>query len=332
VELFRYYLGILVLAAVLPESHLDWLRLIIPTDFGWIARLFFTLVITILFIRVWSFRLQRHNRVDNPLVNQPDNPVDDRLVNQFPPHLLNLVLCQLTSLPFNPLLDHLVNQSEFLLGSHSHFLPSNQPNSSPSQQPSAQPTSQPTSLPTISPSCQPSCQPTKKPTVRPSYAPSNQPTCRPSCQPTKQPTGRPSGQPSRVPSGQPSRVPSGHPSSQPTRRPRAQPSSLPSRRPSSQPSSQPTLQPSTVPTSRPSSQLTPHPSSFQSFPSVISNLFMQLVSGSAITGYDGDNGPATSAHFSNNFIWVDSTGNNVYIPDSNARIRKVNTVSGIVSA
>jgi sugar lactone lactonase YvrE len=93
--------------------------------------------------------------------------------------------------------------------------------------------------------------------------------------------------------------------------------------PSSQPSQQPTSRPS-IPTSQPSSSPSYH--LIDKDP----NLFMELIGGSAMFGFDGDGGPATSALFKLPGIpWVDSVGS-IYIPDvNNARIRKIQ--NGIIS-
>jgi hypothetical protein len=101
------------------------------------------------------------------------------------------------------------------------------------------------------------------------------------------------------------------------------PSSQPSRQPTCQPTRQPTYRP-TTPTSQPSSSPSYH---------VIDNdpnLFMELVGGSVVSGFSGDNGPSTSALFSTPGIpWVDSVGS-IYIPDiGNARIRKIQ--NGIIT-
>jgi sugar lactone lactonase YvrE len=190
--------------------------------------------------------------------------------------------------------------------------------SSPTSQPSGQPTVQPISFPTGQPTRQPTNQPTLQPSTRPTSQPSGQPSVLPSKQPVMNPTGQPSTLPTR------------RPSSQPTRNPTGQPTGLPSNKPTSQPS----LQPFALPSGHPSSQPTNEPSvhSSQSLPvSVISpNLHMQLLAGTNLAGFSGDNGPATSAQIRGYVPWIDSIGN-IYIPDSgNFRIRKVSP-SGIIT-
>jgi sugar lactone lactonase YvrE/outer membrane biosynthesis protein TonB len=86
------------------------------------------------------------------------------------------------------------------------------------------------------------------------------------------------------------------------------------------PSSQPTGQPSRQPTSFP----TYHPRSFD-------NVFMQLVAGASTNGYNGDNGPATSAKLISMIPWVDISGN-IYLPShDNSVIRKITRASGIIT-
>jgi sugar lactone lactonase YvrE len=239
--------------------------------------------------------------------------------------------------------------------------PSDQPTSRPSGQPTAQPSGpsgQPTRFPTGHPSGQPSRlpsgQPTRQPTRRPSGQPtrfptghpSGQPSRLPSGQPTRQPTRRPSGQPTRLPSVQPTGQPTRKPTGQPTRFPSAQPSGQPTRRPSGQPSRLPSVQPTGRPTRGPSSQPSRLPSSQPtSRPSIPtgqpssgptiqmnsrSNLFMELVAGTNVTGFSGDNGPATSARIKAILPWVDSVGS-LYLPDSvTCRIRKIDS-AGIIT-
>jgi sugar lactone lactonase YvrE len=57
---------------------------------------------------------------------------------------------------------------------------------------------------------------------------------------------------------------------------------------------------------------------------------MELVAGTNLSGFSGDNGPATLAKINANVPWVDSVGN-VYIPDNSySRIRKVDS-GGIIT-
>jgi hypothetical protein len=114
-------------------------------------------------------------------------------------------------------------------------------------------------------------------------------------------------------------------SSQPT------PTSQPSRQPSGQPTRQPFSYPSSQPSRQPSSHPSGQPSSRPSYASGIPNLYMQLVAGTSNRGFSGDNGPATSSQISARVPWVDSSGN-LYIPDGdNAKIRKVNSVTGMIT-
>jgi hypothetical protein len=56
---------------------------------------------------------------------------------------------------------------------------------------------------------------------------------------------------------------------------------------------------------------------------------MKLLTGTSLAGYNGDNGPATSAQVRSIIPWSD-TGGNLYIPDAeNRRIRIINS-AGII--
>jgi sugar lactone lactonase YvrE len=219
--------------------------------------------------------------------------------------------------------------------------PTSQPSEQPTGQLAMQPTRRPASPPSSTPTCQPSTKPSARPIMNPTGQPSIQPTCKPSsqptgrptCQPSRQPTRQPTVQPTESPTSQPSRRPTQGPTAQPTTRPSSQPSVQPSRwpsgQPSLQPSGQPSSQPTTVPSGQPSNQPTARPSH-----QIISNpnLFMQLLGGTGIQGYSGDNGPATSANVDVYIPFVDN-GGNIYLPSSGSngvRIRKINP-SGIIT-
>jgi hypothetical protein len=105
------------------------------------------------------------------------------------------------------------------------------------------------------------------------------------------------------------------PTSQPSEQPSSQPTSQPSRQPTGQPTGQPTRRPSTQPTSLPT-----YISHYQD---------MQLIAGTSVGGYTGDNGPASAAQIDSRLPWVDSMGN-IYFPDG-LRIRKINQASGIIA-
>jgi sugar lactone lactonase YvrE len=177
------------------------------------------------------------------------------------------------------------------------------------------PTSQPSAQPGSKPSSQPSCYPTTQPSGQPRSRPSSQPSCQPTFHPSEQPASRPTTQPSSQPSSQPTSLLRNQPSSRPTCQPSSQPSSLPSGQPWSRPTSQPSLQPTSSPSGDP-----------MTFP----NLFMESIAGKDLSGFSGDNGPATAALINGMIPWVDSSGD-VYIPDyTNHRIRKVDS-DGIIT-
>jgi hypothetical protein len=68
-----------------------------------------------------------------------------------------------------------------------------------------------------------------------------------------------------------------------------------------------------------------------SLQSVFPNLFMELIAGTTSVGFNGDNGPATSAQIRCVIPWVDTMAN-IYIPDqSNHRIRKVDSTGIIIT-
>jgi hypothetical protein len=98
------------------------------------------------------------------------------------------------------------------------------------------------------------------------------------------------------------------------------PTSQPSALPSSQPSSQPVFVPTSQPSRDPSSQPTSSPSAkAATFP----NLYMQLLAGTSVAGYSGDNGPATLAQMFAVSVWVDPIGN-MFVPQMDVyRIRKI---------
>jgi sugar lactone lactonase YvrE len=65
-----------------------------------------------------------------------------------------------------------------------------------------------------------------------------------------------------------------------------------------------------------------------SLESVSSNV--QVIAGTATSGFSGDNAQATTAQLQSGFPWVDSIGN-IFIPDGNHRIRKVDTRGNITT-
>jgi hypothetical protein len=75
--------------------------------------------------------------------------------------------------------------------------------------------------------------------------------------------------------------------------------------------------------------------SFSSSPSAPPTLFpyQEVISGTWVSGYSGDNGAATLAQMNPNNFWVDPEGN-MYIADQgtlNFRIRKVDSITGIIT-
>jgi sugar lactone lactonase YvrE len=100
------------------------------------------------------------------------------------------------------------------------------------------------------------------------------------------------------------------------------PTSQPSRQPARQPSNQPTC----LPTGQPSRQPSSHPTMSLTY------LNLKQIAGTAVGGYSGDSGQATSAQIQATFFWVDPNGGNIYIADSfNYRIRKITASTGIIS-
>jgi sugar lactone lactonase YvrE len=150
--------------------------------------------------------------------------------------------------------------------------------------------------------------------------PTSQPTRQPSSQPTRQPSRQPSQQPTVQPTARPTRQPVGQPSSQPSQQPTSQPIRLPTGQPTNQPVTRPSGEPSGQPTSRPTNVVNISP-----------NLFMKLMGGSSSQGSSGDDGPATSAFLKSYIPWVDSSGN-IYLPDNtNSKIRKIDSSTGIIT-
>jgi sugar lactone lactonase YvrE len=134
----------------------------------------------------------------------------------------------------------------------------------------------------------------------------------------------PTSQPSNQPSSQPTSEPRSKPTSQPTQQPSSQPIPQPSRRPSSQPTGQPRFKPTFQPSLQPTSSPTGDPMTFP-------NLFMELIAGKNVSGFSGDNGPATAATINSLHLWVNSV-RDIYFSDSQSyRFRRIDS-NGIIAS
>jgi hypothetical protein len=93
------------------------------------------------------------------------------------------------------------------------------------------------------------------------------------------------------------------------------------------PTSQPSCLPSTQPSSQPSTQPTTHPTLFVN--PQLQNLYLQVVAGTGVGGYNGDNQPATGAQLRSNGIYGDRNGT-LFVGDSSHRLRKID-LQGIIT-